>query len=206
MSKPYPTVDDLYMVVGKCLHAWSNVELNLSMLFMALNDHPRDNHHLRAAFDAVQSLEVRLSMIHATIIHDPRNSGIFTEKWNSLYNKISRTARKRAQVAHFTIIAHSRLGRPETATLKLQPFFTLTSMMTNASMLTYDQLCIREQSFRRLASRIIRFCRYLWIVRQQFPEYDEPTIDPVHLLDAQFSQNPTDNELPLLPIHGRIEP
>lgn len=200
MPGPYTVPDEFYAAIGKCLHAWSSVEMALAELFVSLHDAELDQtkRHLRAAFDAIQSLDVRLSMINASVQSDPRNEAIFKEKWGALYNKTSRMARKRHQVAHFSISAYHTRGNSEPPVFKLEPFSTLTSAMANSGRtpLTYEHLYAREQSFRKLSGQIMRHCRYLWLVRGRSTLDRELIADPAHLLGIGDAPNPTDSEPP----------
>lgn len=201
---PYSEVppDELFTAIGKCLHAWSGVEQATALLFLSLHDHDHQpDNPLRAAFEVVQSIEVRLAMIHASVVHDSRSAPLFKAKWNALYNKLTRLSRKRAQVAHFAIVAHNSQSPStgETRTeFKVQPFFTYTNMVarTGPAMLTRAQLHAREESFNRTQSRIMGFCRYLWIVRGRPAAFDQLEADPARLLDSGCDRTPKDDESP----------
>lgn len=207
MTTDFPNpdgADPILAAVGRCLYGWSSVERSLASLFVALHDQScvPEPKHLQAAFDAVSSFEVRLAMVNASVRHDERNAGVFSEKWNALYNKLTRAARKRAQVAHFSIVVHNATGRDgiRRSTHKVHPFWTLTDMFTFSdgpiAPLTREQLCVRAESFGRLAGRVMRFCRYVWIARGTPLTGDAPIPDPARLLEAQFDPTPTTPQSP----------
>lgn len=174
---------ELYQLIGRCLDAWSMVEVHLSMLFMALHDRPTGKSPLRFAFDSVQSLEVRLSMVHASVINDERNNGLFAERWNTLYNKITRFARKRAQLAHFSLVAE--VYDPPMSQFVVQPFFTLSGISKpKVKPLHRDQLCARREAFTKLADRVLAYTHYINATRRaRRAGSSGPKADLARLLD-----------------------
>jgi hypothetical protein len=185
MSRETST-DALMQQVGYCLQAWSGVEYQMARLFLALHGALGMPNYfaLQAAYEGVISFEARLSMLNQSILHDERTKGIFRERWNPLHNKISRMARRRAQVAHFSCIENQD-AKGEFAQIRLMPFMTMTGMLSgkvSSQPLTADQLKTRASAFSRLTLRMHGFVQYVEIERGWLSADQLQVTDPVRLL------------------------
>lgn len=109
--------------------------------------------------------------------------GVFRERWNPLHNKISRMARRRAQVAHFST-TESQNAKGEVLDVKLIPFMTMTGLLTSkaASPLTETQLRHRAEGFTRLSQRLNGFFLFLLVQRGNISAEQLQEPDPVRLL------------------------
>lgn len=174
--------DELLLFVGKCINAWSMIEWNMAHLFMSLHDKLDDPGALRHVFSGVVSFEVRLAMLNLTVQNDKRLSPRFITSWNALFNKLSKSARKRNEVAHFTIaVNHEDIVNPK---IRLYPFW---SGMTDPGLgLSAKDLAERLASFHALSKRVERFWWHILLVRKQRVECHMPITDPDHLLDNPF--------------------
>ena len=174
--------DELYYLVGRCLGAWSSVERHLTILFLALLDKIDNPFPLAKVFDGVVSFEVRISILNLAIQNDPKSTDRFKTQWNALFNKLSKSYKKRHEVAHFAIVADHT--SPPEVKVSLQPFFS--SWSGPGAGLTAKDLRQREESFLNLADRIDRFWWHIALVRGQRDKCPIPINDPDHLLDNPF--------------------
>lgn len=188
--------DELYLLVGRCLDAWSMIEWNMAHLFMSLHDQPDEHSALRQVFNGIASLEVRLAMLNLTIQSDKRLSPLFVIRWNSLFNKLSKSAKRRNEVAHFTI-AVNHMEDIDNPKIRLYPFW---SGMTDPGLgLSAGDLRNRLASFHALSQRVDRFWWYIQLVRGRRTECHIPISGPDHLLDNPFVPLPTEAESPPVP-------
>lgn len=180
--------NDLYTLVGECIHVWSGVETALSTLFVVLHDRePGDyNDPLRATFERVISFEVRLDMLLATVNADSRCT-VYAPHFNALKNKLSKSYKRRHTVAHFTLVGSGMVapGQPDYA---LQPFFTMRTFLkkTGANKLKACDLQLLVDSFSLLASRVHRHSLYIRQTRG-LPVSDHARIDDPDLLIRSLS-------------------
>lgn len=174
--------DELHLHVGRCLGMWSSVERSLTLLFLCLHDKIDEPFPLVKVFNGVVSFEVRLSMINLAVQHDERTTEKFRTQWNALFNKLSKSYRKRHEIAHFTIITdHTESTSPKTT---LQPFYTAFS--PPGIGLSAKDLIERERSFLSLSKRIDRFWWHVLLVRGARAECPFSITDPDHLIDNPF--------------------
>lgn len=171
----------LYSAIGECLGAWSAVEVEVSHLFMILQERPWDDfdHPLRVAFEAVISLEVRLAMIKASVGVDPRYKAEYAQHFNALYNKIMKSYKKRHEVAHFMpIIRVGELGKG----FSIQPFFNWHDFRnkTGRGQLDAAQIEERKASFDTLRERVNRHKQHVGAMRGLPPEYFAQAGDLAH--------------------------
>ena len=156
MDQPQGVCPEIELMVGRCLNAWTRVEGSLRNLFLVLNGQNETALPcpLGAAFDSIQSFEVRLTMLNALIRADPntdRDNGAFRRAWHALYGNLSRNKRRRAEVAHFAIVTFIT-GNTGERRYELHPFFTLSSFRTGTKRgLTDKMLCAREAAFNNIS-------------------------------------------------------
>jgi len=153
MSDDEPWVR-LYAAVGECLHAWSIVEAELTTLFVVMHERAWNDfdHPLRAAFEAVISLEARLGMIKATAEADAALRDSYPAHWTKLQSKLLKSYRKRHEVAHFTLVGRIR-GASRTHLIR--PFFKWKDFNDQAGVeLDLKQIEERKVAFYALTERV----------------------------------------------------
>jgi hypothetical protein len=89
-----------YGALGKAITQWQEVEQALAMLF--LDAHTQDT-WLRAnvVFHSVLSFETRMDMVDAAL--KVSRSKAFLAKWEPLFKRCAKRAKRRNQLAHFTL-------------------------------------------------------------------------------------------------------
>ena len=143
--------DELFAAIGKALHEWSLVEMDMASLFASLGSlgSNQDNDH--QLFAAVISFETRLSMLDTRV---PQSLLGQTEQkmWVKFSSRLSKQYKKRHQVAHFT------LGRAQQDYIAL-PFLT-TATIRNPTIprLTVSQIKERTEGFKEL-KRVLEWFR-----------------------------------------------
>tara|TARA_R110002110_G_scaffold68080_4_gene184716 strand:+ start:15020 stop:15607 length:588 start_codon:yes stop_codon:yes gene_type:complete len=188
-----PSMEALMNSVGHCLREWSHVEYNMMRLFLSVHNAPLHEAllpPLRAAFECVQSLEIRLAMLNKSIETSLPLSGDFLENWTILNNKISKMAKKRNQVAHF--MAGDTSAVSDQSEFKVFPFYSLTGQLTGTAIspLSNKDLKQRQMSFRTLHQRVHRFYLYNEIRTGRRPRDHAPAGDLLNLLRNPNAQNP----------------
>jgi hypothetical protein len=153
---------ELLASIGSCLNAWSKVEDEITQLFMLIHGYPSSDyrHPLRRAFEAVVALEARLSMIKASVSADQLLSRCYSHHFNALYNKVTRSYRKRHEVAHFSLV--HREGENGEWKILARPFFNWAAFQDNlGAELEPQQIEERQNSFLRLCLRIQQHRQYV---------------------------------------------
>ena len=114
---------ELLIAVGDCLEAWTAVEIELTKLFMVLNGVRRDafSHPIRAAYEVVISLEVRIAMIVAYSRADESLRDDYLPHALALGSKVRKYYKKRHEVAHFYPVGR---GCAKTVDMFIRPYFT----------------------------------------------------------------------------------
>lgn len=146
----------LFAEVGECLHAWGNVEIEVSQLFMIVHAAKWDEftHPLRAAFESVVALEARLDMIMASVQAIAGLENAYPPHFKSLRKKTLALYRKRHEIAHFVLI-----GRKDGDALqhRIKPFFTWAAFQNDTGRAELDIKQIRERraAFLALAERFV---------------------------------------------------
>ena len=154
--------NDLLASIGSCLNVWSKVEDEITKLFMLIHGQPWNDyrHPLRAAFEAVVSLETRLSMIRASVAADQILSQTYARHFNALYNRVSRAHRKRHEVAHFSLVM--REDGKGAKGIFARPFFNWASFEDNlGTELDARQIGERQTGFLNLCMRIQQHRQYV---------------------------------------------
>ncbi|WPZ05631.1 hypothetical protein [Pelagerythrobacter marinus] len=177
MSSPH---DLVYREVGECLHAWSQVEVDLSALFAALHGVPMQeaSHPIRQVFEVVQSFETRVAMTNRSVECFIDAHPAYAEAWQPLKNKIERSARRRHEVAHFVLISRNAIHG-------IKPFFTFHNFRTKQGRgeLTARQIADRARGFFDLSTRVRRHAGYVSRLQGLPVESDLATADLAHLLE-----------------------
>jgi hypothetical protein len=177
---------EIFHHVGRCLAEWSRIEFGLAVLFCLLNDRkPRANDPLLASFEVVRSFEIKQSILRALVASDERIDDLFRERYGALDKKIGRMARRRAEIAHFSIVRHYNEKSPAGLAM-LHPFHTYTGMFfeTNRRPLSGNEIKTCAKAFSALADRVFRYVVYMQNVRGLLEPFDQPEVDPRHLLHS----------------------
>jgi|GEM_PF-6512452 len=154
--------NELLASIGSCLNAWSKVEDEVTQLFMLIHGQPWNDfrHPLRAAFEAVVSLETRLSMIKASVGADAVLSECYAPHFNTLYNKVMRSFRKRHEVAHFSLV--QRDGSKGSRVILARPFFNWAKFEDNLGVeLDAKQIAERQNGFLSLCLKVQQHRQYV---------------------------------------------
>lgn len=156
--------EDFFPAVGRCLHAWGFVELELANLYMILQSIERDayGHPLRAAFEIVISLEIRVAMVNAYVSADP-SLREYLPHCHALTAKIIRSYKKRHEIAHFLI----GMEKTETGSVTaLRPFMTMYGFsQKRVKALSLAQIKERTKTFNELAERARRHVQHIGALR-----------------------------------------
>ncbi len=191
-------VDELFRMAGRCLGQWSAVEYAMADLFVSLHGQlPARDNHLRAVFETIQSLDVRLAILRKSAELVMINDKGFIDSYMKIHERIRKLAKRRNQVAHFSIIKTENPNKPEI--IKLHPFYSPSGSYnnTNKPALNAKQLCLMRESFVRINDRTIFLSWYVRIRLGIAERSLRQLVDPHRLLYTSLSLSPT--ELSLLP-------
>jgi hypothetical protein len=107
----YPEEEkEFYMAIGKAITQWQEVEGKLAMIFSAsMSGNQRTekmhNAYANAAFHTVLNFETKLGMTNSAIEMAHFSLGYtdlkMLEAWHPLFNRASRRAKRRNELAHF---------------------------------------------------------------------------------------------------------
>lgn len=171
---------EIYSAIGRCLHTWSSVELEVSNLYMALHERRRDEygHPIRASFETVISLEIRTAMIRAFVAAHPKLENAYLPHVTALCARVMKLYKKRHDVAHFMLVVHAE-KEPHYAVIR--PFFTMDSFTKQrGAELTVTQIQDRVTSFIEMRTRLIRHIQHVGAVLGLPPEYYVQAGDLAH--------------------------
>lgn len=158
------TREEIFTAMGRCLHAWGFVELEIANLYMILQGIRRDayTHPMRAAFEAVIALPVRLAMIGAYVEAD-RTLADYLPHVQPLKTKIRKQYEKRHEIAHALV---GREMTPNGLRASLRPFVTMYGhSQKRGTQLSLDQINDRTKAFNALADRIRRHVQSVGAMR-----------------------------------------
>jgi len=171
----------LTSAIGACIAAWNGVEDELSNLFMLLHSKKPWNYSdpLRAAYEAVVSLDVKMQMIVATASADPVTSPVYAKHCVALRNKIMKSYKKRHQVAHFALVWRDEGAG---AQIKVRPFFRHAEFLENSGPAELSRLDIEQKraSFGRLADRVHMHAQHVGELKRLPIEYYARAGDRFH--------------------------
>ncbi|MBI1220101.1 MAG: hypothetical protein GC186_16310 [Rhodobacteraceae bacterium] len=156
------TVDELFRMAGRCLGQWSAIEYALADLFLSLHGQkPYANNKLRAVFETVQSLDIRLAMLKVSAELSMNDDQGFQESYKKLHEKIRESSRKRNQTAHFALVRTEGRARDK---IRLHPFYTPSGSYNGTNK---DGLSIKQLQEMRASFVILNDCAiYLsWYVQ-----------------------------------------
>jgi hypothetical protein len=171
--------DQLFLNVGKCLTAWNNVENELLIILeYALS---QDLHSTRIevsiGYWSVVSFEARLRWCNSVMAYRLRfktYSELMT-RWNALHNKLSKKNKKRAEIAHGSVIRAYEQGvegfsdyfipyfhkRRTDYLLLAREEFHKTHFATHAKHLTVEDMKHRCKGFDQLSEELRNFTMQL---------------------------------------------
>ncbi|WP_157220616.1 hypothetical protein [Flavisphingomonas formosensis] len=181
----------LYAEVGECIHAWSTVENEITILFMVLNERPwiEFAHPLRAAFEALISLEARLDVIRVYISADDSVNEKYTDHYKKLHSRILKAYRKRHEIAHFALVGREN----QTGEMRefVRPFFKMKSFQENSGTeLDLKQIVERKQKFYLLGERVKQHVQYVGKIKGLKADYFAQAGDLAYPdLDQESAQN-----------------
>jgi hypothetical protein len=105
MPAPPSTLEEeherFYAALGKAITQWQHVEDALSRLYCGVFV-VDDFWPASATYHTILAFEIRLEMVNAVLRTACGPS--FIQLWNPLYNKASRRAKRRNQLAHFSLL------------------------------------------------------------------------------------------------------
>lgn len=166
MENPPTAYQRLMSALGGTLHAWSQVENGMGILFSAVSGIPNVLKS-GAIFDAVVSFDGRLAVLDAAIEHDDTMLAEDKALWPHLSARLRKLYRKRHEVAHFSVI-----GDIENAT-HIAPYFTWNKFNHNAvKSLSIQQIFERSLKFNAATSAVAWFTNL--VQRAKFPEGHRP--------------------------------
>lgn len=176
-----PQIAAVNAAVGECLGAWTRVEVEISTLFMVIHSRSWEEftHPLRAAFEAVISLEARLAMIRASVGADTDLCDSYGGHFNSLHNKVMKSYKKRHEIAHFMPVGRAK----DNATIfGIKPFFTWATFEneTGKSELYLTQINDRRDGFYQLVDRVQQHVQHVAGKKGLPAGYFARAGDPVH--------------------------
>lgn len=119
MAKPDST-QDLMASVGEAINAWSGVEWALDGLFGSISG--TDGLRSSIIMASIIALEARLQVIDNLLAQFKIRDELRTF-WNRSYNRIKKQARKRNELAHFTVVNRFEQGDPTGPVLL--PYFSV---------------------------------------------------------------------------------
>ncbi|MFC4724409.1 hypothetical protein ACFPB0_03800 [Glycocaulis abyssi] len=153
-----------YTLVGEALSLWNQIEGSLAFLFASYLK--TDASIAMASYHAVISFEARLAMVNAAAEKKLRLHPELFDRWKTLSGRISKKAKKRAEIAHCTIMIMEHNGR---YTVEALPYWHFSKLLAGAKYrgpglmpvapnglsLSLKQLDDRIASFKDLNARII---------------------------------------------------
>lgn len=149
------TYVQFYTAYGECFSAWSSVEVNLFAVFMFLVQSP---HYQVAssAFYSTAGFRAKLDMVDASVRNSPLVDPSAREKWSALKEKLTKSSRRRNQLAHDTVF----FGRDSEHDTRKMFVASPHKPSAGARLHTHDLKEIR-QSFERLAHEIFQYWQSL---------------------------------------------
>jgi hypothetical protein len=135
--------------VGQALANWSVVEAQLSIVFGHASQMPKAK--ARALFDGIVSFEIRMAMLDAIMAIEGVDE-IEAEMWARLSAKLSRSYKKRHELAHFTLALNTPRGTA------ICPFFSYEKAHHGTlKFLTKSEIKLRANRFAHLSEMVSWF-------------------------------------------------
>lgn len=199
-----PHFAELAGLAGQALDQWSHVELELASLFQYLTKMP-DAMIAQVAVASIKSFDARVQVVN-NIIGLVGLPQLHRDYWKWLYNRLTKLAKKRNEIAHFTIVEWGedddmlRKGSEKTI-WRLVPYFSLGRMvMEHSEGLSAKQIRERGQLFNTLY-RDVAWLRFEVQMRRGKPK-SRPKANPIPVPDrvlelrAEASRTPKGKRRP----------
>ena len=100
MSMPPRPTDELFNMLGWCLSVWSQVEMQMTALFVSISGMPENRAVI--LFDGIISFEIRLSILDRLMALEAV-SEVEREMWNRMSTRMSKAYKQRHELAHFSV-------------------------------------------------------------------------------------------------------
>lgn len=157
-----PPVVNVMALVGLSLSTWSQVERSLTHAFAVVSG--MEARKAIAMFDSVISLEIRLAMLDRLMQFETHDE-VEAEMWERLSVRITKSYKKRHELAHFTIATNLK------GEWGVSPFLTFDKMFDPArTVLTQEVIRERHQRFFLVSEAIDWFKDRALVRRGQPPE------------------------------------
>lgn len=178
--------------VGEALHQWSMVEIELATLFEVASEMPNHN-AAQATMAAIVSFEARLQVCHAVLAFYEL-SDLHSRYWTRLFNRLSKKAKKRNELAHFAVISvEAEEGAP---IWLLMPYFSLGQLALKhrrkghiGDGLSAEQIRERAVSFHLLMEQVAWFRAEIQVMQGRLEANLRPV--PGLALEIQNEAAPT---------------
>jgi hypothetical protein len=183
--------DELYLNVGRCLTAWNGIEEQVLYLieYAHSDEKAQSNGSVGFAYWAVVSFEARLKWCDAVVKFSMRyhTHNELASRWNALKDKLSKKARKRAEIAHGSVVsvhedAFFKGPRNPEGSTAFVPFYHRKrldhsmrsvaehvegkSVFETTGHLSVEELKARKESFVRLRREVADFQRD-WMLKDK---------------------------------------
>jgi hypothetical protein len=177
--------DQLYLNVGKCLTAWNRIEEQVLYLIEYAHSDERgvSNGSVMVGYWAVVSFEARLKWCNAVVGFSLRldTHADLATRWNALNNKLITKARKRAEIAHGSVVTIREAWQTEAQThfvpyyhrkrvehmmRPLAEHLSKPAFFESTATLSVDELKERAESFSRARRDVVDFHRD-WLQRDK---------------------------------------
>jgi hypothetical protein len=172
--------DKLYLAVGRCLTAWNHLEERVANIIEILTKRDPEQDlvpEISIGYWAVVSFEARLKWCNAVVTYRTTQNPKFAhlqEEWSALNNSLIRKAKKRAEVAHGSVVTMFDDDLTGSVTAFV-PFFQsyvsranyddlLRPFWKNTKTLSVAEIEDRTASFERLRQRLVVFSVELLLV------------------------------------------
>jgi hypothetical protein len=165
INKEPENLDDFLNALASALLAWQRVESNLFLIFNFLAGPHEQPAVLSAVYHSVIHLRPRLNMVNAAaavVLKDDLSLDV----WNKLSERISKSAGRRNNLAHFGLVSHTDIeGRTK---VLLKPSIFNINAKPDAEY-NIKQIDEWRLSFITLSSDLSKFLDNLPAVLQALP-------------------------------------
>lgn len=202
-----PEFTELAALVGQALDKWSHVEMELASLFRYLTDIP-DQMVAHVAMASIQSFDARVQVCN-NLMDVVTTSPLHEAYWKWLYNRLTKLAKKRNEIAHFTIVGwetewlKDEPTPPEKVLWRVVPYFSLGRMIITRNNhnegLSAVQLNERTALFHELWGQVAWLRAEIQVLKGKLKANQIPVPDRVQELRDIASQTPTDTPPPPQP-------
>lgn len=164
-SESLAEMNEMYALIGSSLARWNDIEGSLAFLFaLTLR---ADASYSMTAYHAVVSFEARLAMVNAVAKRRLKEHGDLLARWTSLSSRLTKKAKKRAEIAHCTVMRFQIRTDPGAWIVEALPFWSVSKLMTGFThrpnktpvgpkgvALSLGDLKSRSESFKVLSDEV----------------------------------------------------